>query len=70
MDNMTAFSQQDIIPGNEKKRLLYERQKALLNTFLERGAISRAQYDKSLGDLTVKMGFGGSQDESPVDTVS
>ena len=70
MDNMTAFSQQDNIPGNEKKRLLYERQKALLNTFLQRGAISRAQYDKSLSDLTVKMGFGGSPDGSPVDPVT
>ena len=30
----------------------------LLDTFLSHGAISRAQYDKSLGDLTVKMGFG------------
>ena len=29
----------------------------LLDTFLENGAISRAQYDKSLGDLTVKMGI-------------
>ena len=46
-------------PGNaeEKKRDLYLRQKELLDTFLEHGAISRAQYDKSLGDLTVKMGM-------------
>ena len=41
----------------EKKRDLYLRQKQLLDTFLEHGAISRAQYDKSLGDLTVKMGM-------------
>ena len=40
-----------------KKRDLYFRQKELLETFLENGAISRAQYDKSLGDLTVKMGI-------------
>ena len=40
-----------------KKRDLYFRQKELLDTFLENGAISRAQYDKSLGDLTVKMGI-------------
>ena len=38
-----------------KKRDLYLRQKQLLDTFLEHGAISRAQYNKSLGDLTVKM---------------
>ncbi len=43
--------------AEEKKRDLYLRQKQLLDTFLERGAISRAQYDKSLGDLTVKMGM-------------
>ena len=38
-------------------RELYLKQKALLNTFLEHGAISQAQYDKSLGDLTEKMGM-------------
>lgn len=32
-------------------------QKHTLDVFLERGAISRAQYDKSLGDLTRKMGI-------------
>ena len=43
--------------AEEKKRDLYLRQKELLDTFLEHGAISQAQYDKSLGDLTVKMGM-------------
>ncbi len=42
--------------AEEKKRDLYLRQKELLDTFLEHGAISQAQYDKSLGDLTEKMG--------------
>ena len=41
----------------EKKRALYERQKAMLATFLEHGAISQAQHDKSLHDMTVKMGY-------------
>ncbi|MBE5788763.1 MAG: hypothetical protein E7325_03800 [Clostridiales bacterium] len=41
----------------EKKQELYLRQKDVLSKFLERGAISRSQYEKSLGDLTVKMGF-------------
>ena len=36
----------------EKKRKLYETQKQTLDLFLERGAISQAQYKKSLGDLT------------------
>ncbi len=48
--------------AEEKKRDLYLRQKQLLNTFLEHGAISRAQYDKSLGDLTVKMGMEPDED--------
>ena len=46
----------------EKKQELYLRQKDVLDKFLERGAISRSQYEKSLGDLTVKMGFA--DDES------
>ena len=45
------------LPPEEKKRKLYEKQKALLDTFLEHRAISQQQYDKSLGDLTEKMGF-------------
>ena len=45
------------ITAEEKRRDLYLRQKHTLDLFLERGAISRAQYDKSLGDLTVKMGM-------------
>lgn len=45
-------------PGTEdKKRELYDRQKELLDTFLAHHAITKAQYDKSLGDLTVKMGY-------------
>ncbi len=36
---------------------LYYKQVELLKTFLERNAISQAQYDKSFHDLTVKMGM-------------
>ena len=43
----------------EKRVQLYENQKRLLETFLERGAITRRQFNKSLGDLTVKMGMDG-----------
>ena len=39
----------------EKNHQLYLKQKALLDQFLERGAITQAQHDKSLHDLTVKM---------------
>ena len=41
----------------EKKKELFLNQKHTLDLFLERGAISRAQYDKSLGDLIRKMGI-------------
>ncbi len=41
----------------DKKRELYLRQKQLLDTFLAHGAITKAQYDKSFGDLTEKMGM-------------
>lgn len=43
----------------EKKKQLFLRQKKLLDTFLEKKAISQAQYDKSLGDLIEKMGMHG-----------
>ena len=41
----------------EQRKQLYLQQKQLLDTFLARHAISKAQYDKSLGDLTAKMGM-------------
>ena len=41
----------------EKNRILFRQQKELLATFLEKGAISKEQYDKSLRDLTEKMGM-------------
>lgn len=40
----------------EKNHQLYLSQKALLAMFLEHGAISQAQHDKSLHDLREKMG--------------
>ena len=51
MDNI------NIKDHEEKKKKLFRDQKQLLDTFLEHGAISQAQYDKSLGDLIVKMGY-------------
>ena len=45
------------LSSEEKRVQLYLKQKKLLEDFLERGAISKAQYDKSLGDLTEKMGM-------------
>ena len=45
----------DSLSYAEKNRVLYERQKHMLEEFLERNAISRTQYEKSLHDLTEKM---------------
>ena len=41
---------------SEKNHQLFLKQKALLDGFLEHGAISQAQHDKSLHDLIEKMG--------------
>ena len=43
----------------EKRKQLFLKQKKTLDFFLERNAISKAQYDKSLGDLIEKMGMQG-----------
>ena len=53
----TRMTEEDTMTAEEKKRDLYLRQKELLDTFLEHGAISQAQHDKSLRDLTEKMGM-------------
>ena len=50
------MTENEPMTADEKKRNLYLRQKELLDTFLEHGAISQTQYDKSRGDLTEKMG--------------
>ncbi len=42
---------------DEQKKDLYYRQKETFDQFLSTGAITRAQYEKSLGDLTRKMGM-------------
>ncbi len=46
----------DAMSHEEKNHQLYLKQKQMLDMFLERGAISQSQHDKSLHDLTVKMG--------------
>ena len=42
---------------DDKKRDLFLHQKETLDTFLETGAITQAQYDKSYGDLVKLMGM-------------
>lgn len=54
---MEQYEWEQLSPEDKKKQL-YLNQKQTLDAFLARGAISRAQYDKSLGDLTEKMGMG------------
>ena len=55
---MTGNTEWEKLSPEEKKVELYRRQKVLLDTFLERNAISQAQYDKSLKDMRTKMGMG------------
>lgn len=50
-------SEWERLTPEEKKRQLFLKQKNTLDLFLERNAISKAQYDKSLGDLIEKMGM-------------
>ena len=47
----------DKLSPEEKKTQLYLRQKKMLETFLEKKSISKEQFEKSLGDLTEKMGM-------------
>ncbi|MBR4656979.1 MAG: hypothetical protein IKO68_10535 [Oscillospiraceae bacterium] len=45
----------DQMTHEEKNAWLFKEQKETLNRFLEHGAISKEQYDKSLNDLMEKM---------------
>lgn len=54
---MDDKKQWETLSTEEKKTELFLRQKHTLDLFLERHAISQAQYDKSLGDLRNKMGM-------------
>ena len=47
----------DQLSYKEKNRVLFEKQKELLDTFMSHGAITKEQHDKSLADLTEKMHF-------------
>ena len=58
---MNEQAEWEQLTAEEKRVRLYFRQKEVLDDFLERGAISQAQYDKSFGDLTEKMGMGSYQ---------
>ena len=47
----------DALSYEDKNHELFMKQTILLKQFLERGAISQAQYDKSLHDLIEKTGY-------------
>ena len=55
MDVSIEDEKWDAMTHEQKNHELYLRQKALLDQFLEKGAISQEQHDKSLHDLTEKM---------------
>ena len=54
---MTTQKIFETLSPEEKKLELFLQQKKTLDTFLEKNAISRLQYNKSLGDLREKMGI-------------
>lgn len=54
--NRPESSEKEPMTFAEKNHFLYLKQKAMLDTFLAHGAITQAEHDKSLHDLTVKMG--------------
>ena len=55
MDYSKENQNWDSLSYVEKNHQLNLKQKALLDQFLEKGAISQAQHDKSLHDLIEKM---------------
>lgn len=54
---MTQQKPWETLSREEKNLLLYRKQCALLRNFLEKGALSEDRYEKSLHDLTEKMGM-------------
>jgi len=60
---MAEHIEWELLTPDKKKKQLFLKQKNTLDLFLERNAISKAQYDKSLGDLIEKMGIEYRNDE-------
>ena len=54
---MSEYLDWETLTPEEKKKQLFLKQKNTLDLFLDRNAISKEQYDKSLGDLIDKMGI-------------
>ena len=53
--NSDKSSEYNDLSREEKLDMLFEQQKHVLDCFLERGAISQADYEKSLNGLKEKM---------------
>ena len=53
---MEQITIENIISYDEKQRDLYRRQVETLNTFLAKGTISKAQYDRSFDCLNENFG--------------
>ena len=56
---MNEFNSNEYCTYEQKQKELFLKQKHTLDLFLERNAITKKQYDKSLGDLRDKMGMHG-----------
>ena len=56
----------DELSESDKKELLFENQKKTLDKFLETGAITKEQYDKSLGTLKTHFGKTTCDSGNPV----
>ena len=56
MDVSIEDEKWDAMTHEQKNHELFLKQKKTLDMFLEHGAISQAQHDKSLHDLIEKMG--------------
>ncbi|MBQ7670156.1 MAG: hypothetical protein IJS45_05485 [Clostridia bacterium] len=57
METQTEQTVWESLSHEEKNHQLYLRQESLLGEFLKHGAISKAQYEKSLHDLREKTGY-------------
>lgn len=55
MSEQTGDADWSSLSYEEKNKVLFLSQKRTLDQFLERGAISQEQHDKSLHDLTKKF---------------
>ena len=60
MDFSFDMSAWDALSYREKNRELYRKQKRMLDTFLEHGAITRLQHDQSLRALAHANGTSSS----------